>query len=123
MEPGLRRRMRSLLPLSIVASLLGCRGDQPAARSEPAPPNVLLFLVDTLRADALGTYGNDVVETPAIDRFAEQGTLFEWAFAQTPWTRPSVTSILTGLHPTVHGVERGGSVLPPVGKFLPEMLL
>jgi arylsulfatase A-like enzyme len=54
---------------------------------------VLLFLVDTLRADALGAYGNDVVETPAIERFAREGTLFEQAFAQTPWTRPSVTSI------------------------------
>jgi arylsulfatase A-like enzyme len=83
---------------------------------------VILFLVDTLRADALGAYGNDVVETPAIDRFAREGALFERAFAQSSWTRPSVTSILTGLHPSVHGVERRGSLLSPAVTFLPEVL-
>ncbi len=113
---------RPFLPLCVVAAIPACGINQSASNSSSQPPNVLLFLVDTLRADALGPYGNDVVETPAIDRFAREGTLFEWAFAQTPWTRPSVTSILTGLHPTVHGVERRGSVLPPGVEFLPEVL-
>ncbi len=106
----------------IVAAFAACRPDPSASNSASQPPNVLLFVVDTLRADALGAYGNDVLETPAIDRFAGEGTLFEWAFAPTPWTRPSVTTILTGLHPTVHGVERRGSVLPPGVAFLPEVL-
>ncbi len=112
-----------LIPFSLAAAIFGCRAPEPApGDSKPPRPNVLLFLVDTLRADALGPYGNSVVGTPAIDHFAGQGTLFEWAFAPTSWTRPSVTTILTGLHPAVHGVERRGSVLPPGVALLPEVL-
>ncbi|HJS74690.1 MAG TPA: sulfatase [Vicinamibacteria bacterium] len=107
----------------MAAALSGCgRQEAAPAASETRPPNILLFLVDTLRADALGAYGNEIVETPAIDRFAREGTLFERAFAPTSWTRPSVTSILTGLHPSVHGVERRGSALPSSVAVLPEIL-
>ncbi len=106
----------------MTAAILGCRVDEPASPKPPRAPNVILFLVDTLRADSLGAYGNDVVETPAIDRFAREGALFEQAFAQSSWTRPSVTSILTGLRPSVHGVERRGSLLSPAVTLLPEVL-
>jgi arylsulfatase A-like enzyme len=123
-----RRTCWAGLALSLAAALSGCGREEPAgaAPASPAsdvrPPNVLLFLVDTLRADALGAYGNEIVETPAIDRFAGEGTLFEKVFAPTSWTRPSVASILTGLEPTVHGVERRGSVLPEGVPYLPEIL-
>lgn len=119
----MKRTARSrLIPFGITVALLGCRVDEPKSKNSSQAPNVILFLVDTLRADALGAYGNDVVETPAIDRFAREGALFERAFAQSSWTRPSVTSILTGLHPSVHGVERRGSLLSPAVTFLPEVL-
>lgn len=70
-------------------------------------PNVLLVLLDTVRADALGAYGAPGAPTPVLDAFAGRGVLFEQAVAQAPWTIPSVTTYFTGLHPTAHGVIGG----------------
>lgn len=70
-----------------------------------APPNVLLITVDTLRPDRLSAYGYEKHETPAIDRLAAEGALFEQAFTDTPWTTPSMSSVLTGLYPTRHGFK------------------
>jgi arylsulfatase A-like enzyme len=69
----------------------------------PTPTNVLLVTVDTLRADHLSAYGYEGQATPNIDRLAAQGALFEQAFADTPWTTPSMSSVLTGTYPTRHG--------------------
>jgi arylsulfatase A-like enzyme len=70
-------------------------------------PNVILVSIDTLRADALGSYGG-VAETPALDALAAQGVLFERAYAPTALTAPSHTSLLTGTDPLQHGVVRNG---------------
>lgn len=75
-------------------------------------PNVLLYVVDTIRADSLKCYGNTVVHTPAIDAPAREGTLFETAVAPSSWTRASVGSLLTGLYPDVHGAEGRDDSLP-----------
>ena len=75
-----------------------------AAGAAPRP-NILLLLVDTLRADALGSYGNEVIETPVIDQLATEGMLFERAFAPSTWTRAALASILTGLEAPGHGAE------------------
>lgn len=83
----------------------GCR--QPATA-----PNVLLYMVDTLRADSLGCYGNEIIDTPNIDRFAREGMVFQNGFANASWTRPAVASVFTGLYPTRHRAEGRGSRLP-----------
>jgi arylsulfatase len=70
----------------------------------PAKPNVLLLLVDTLRADALGCYGASPSPSPTVDRLAAGGLLFDQVVAQSPWTLPSVASIFTGMHARSHGV-------------------
>jgi arylsulfatase A-like enzyme len=92
----------------VLAALLPACGCEPASPPPsdvpPVPPNVLLYVVDTLRVDGLGSYGNSAVQTLALDRLAAEGTLFESAYAGVPWTRPSVASILTGVRPGVHGV-------------------
>ena len=67
--------------------------------------NVVIYMVDTLRADRLGCYGAKRPLTPRIDQFAEDAALFEQAIAQSSWTRPSVASIFTGLGPDTHGVQ------------------
>jgi arylsulfatase A-like enzyme len=79
----------------------------PQASTAPAnaKPNILLYMVDTLRADSLGCYGNQVVDTPAIDRFANQGVLFQSAIAPSSWTRASIASVLTSLDPAAHGAQ------------------
>ena len=69
------------------------------------PPHLLLVTIDTLRADRLGGYGCKKGLTPNLDKLADQGALFERAYAQSPLTLPSHTSILTGTNPTFHGVK------------------
>jgi len=68
-------------------------------------PNIIVYLVDTLRADHLGCYGYDKQISPRIDDFAGESVLFEGSQAQSPWTRASVASVLTGLWPQVHGAQ------------------
>jgi len=67
-------------------------------------PNVVLISVDTLRADHLGCYGYDRPTSPALDRLANQGAVFDDASATSPWTLPSHASLLTGLFPRHHGL-------------------
>lgn len=74
----------------------------------PAPRNVLLVSIDTLRADHLGCYGATAIETPAIDRLAEEGVRFERAFTSAPLTLPAHWTIHTGREPWRHGVVDNG---------------
>ena len=67
-------------------------------------PNVLLLMVDALRADRLHCYGNPWQTSPAIDRLAADGVLFEQLIAHSSHTLPGVGSILTGLDPLRHGL-------------------
>jgi arylsulfatase A-like enzyme len=64
--------------------------------------NVLLYVIDTLRADHLGCYGYSRPTSPHIDGFAGGATLFESAVAQSSWTRPAVGALLTGMNPPSH---------------------
>ncbi len=73
---------------------------------------VILIIVDTLRADALSCYGGRRIDTPCIDRLAADGIFFEKAFAPSPWTTPSMASILAGLSPFVHMATDYQSILP-----------
>lgn len=86
------------------------------------PKNVIVYLVDTLRADHLGCYGYDKSVSPRIDAFAREATLFRHAVAQAPWTRPAVATILTGLLPRTHGVNRKKHALAPEAVTLAEAL-
>jgi arylsulfatase A-like enzyme len=73
-------------------------------RTREAGPSVLVLLVDTLRADALGAYGAVPSPSPALDALAARGLVFEQCVAQAPWTLPSVASLFTGLLPGEHGL-------------------
>jgi arylsulfatase A-like enzyme/uncharacterized membrane protein YbhN (UPF0104 family) len=74
--------------------------------------NVLLIVVDTLRADAIRAYGTEGARTPNLDRFAEDAIRYDQHFANASWTRPSFASILTGRYPGNHGVMGLSSALP-----------
>lgn len=91
-----------------------------ACEASPPPPNVLLYVIDTLRSDSLEPYGHPRIETPAAVRLASEGVLYERAYAQSSWTRPSITSILTGLEPDHHGVETREDQAPESLAFLAE---
>ncbi|HEV7735655.1 MAG TPA: sulfatase [Candidatus Binatia bacterium] len=66
-------------------------------------PNVLVLLVDTLRADRVGVFGAAPNRTPTLDALARTGLVFEQMVAQSSWTLPSVATLFTGLHPRSHG--------------------
>jgi len=76
------------------------------------PHNVLIFLVDGLRADALGCGGSPLALTPNIDALADGGVRFERGFAQETVCMPSRASLFTGRYPHVHGVWANGVSLP-----------
>lgn len=65
-------------------------------------PNVVLIVVDTLRADRLGSAGYGRPTSPALDRFAQRAVQFRRAYASSPWTAPSLSSLMTGLYPEQH---------------------
>lgn len=65
-------------------------------------PNIVLIVLDTLRADRMSCYGYGRQTTPLIDTFAEDATLFERAIVPAQWTIPSHASIFTGEYPTTH---------------------
>ena len=69
----------------------------------PAPPLVILYLVDTLRADHLPVYGYPRDTAPSLVRFARDSVVFDQAIASSSWTKPSVASIFTSLLPRDHG--------------------
>ncbi len=92
------------------------------ARRPPQRPNIVVYLIDTLRADHLGVYGYERPTSPNIDRFAADAVLFTAARAQSSWTRPAVVTLLTGLLPQSHGVEGRADVLPDSVGTLAEIL-
>ncbi|MCP4590440.1 MAG: sulfatase [bacterium] len=75
--------------------------DVPPASS----PNVVVIVLDTLRADHLGCYGYTRDTSPRIDAWAKRSTLYRRAIATAPWTVPTHASLFTGLHPFEHGAH------------------
>ena len=76
-----------LIALALAIGAIACRRSPPIHRQ--AGLNVLLVTIDTLRADAIGAYGNARASTPTIDRLAERGVRFSAAHAHTVVTLPS----------------------------------
>ena len=85
-------------------------------------PNLLIYVVDTLRADHLGCYGYSRPTSPELDRFARGAALFREARAQSSWTRPAMATILTGLLPATHQAEDVRDRLPERIDTLAERL-
>jgi arylsulfatase A-like enzyme len=82
---------------------IATRNLPPASKSSP---NVLVILVDTLRADHLSTYGYGRATSPFLTSIAHQGVLFEDAVSTSSWTLPAHQSLLTGRYPHEHGPLR-----------------
>jgi arylsulfatase A-like enzyme len=99
----------------LAAQLAACGPSAEApTRPEAAPssaarsPNVVLIVVDTLRADHLSTYGYPRPTTPNLDRLAAESLVFERAFTVMSHTLPAHVSLVTGVHPGTHGVLSNG---------------
>lgn len=88
----------------------------------PTGPNIIMIVVDCLRADHLGCYGYGRNTSPTIDKLAAQGIVFNNAYSNAPWTYPSITSILTSLLPNIHNINNLNDKLPNKVLTLPEVL-
>ncbi len=84
--------------------------------------NVILIVVDALRADHLGCYGYERDTSPVMDQLAEEGVLFNQAITQGSLTRISVASLFTSLYPSVHRVYELDAPLADEFITLPEIL-
>lgn len=86
------------------------------------PPNVLVLLLDAVRAKSIGlSGGRRVARTPVLDALAREGTNFPRAVAPANWTVPSHMSMMTGTYPSTHGVRtflRGEPPFPTVASWL-----
>jgi len=85
----------------VIALAAGCGGPK-----EPDRPNIIVILVDTLRADHLGVYGHPGRISPRLDKVAEESIVFDHCYAQAPWTPPSMGTLFTSLYPETHGLHR-----------------
>jgi arylsulfatase A-like enzyme/Tfp pilus assembly protein PilF len=97
-------------------------GPSPAEVVRTPDQNVLLITIDTLRADALGSYGARV-DTPNLDALARAGVRFDFAHAHAVVTLPSHVSILSGLYPYQHGVRENSGFRVPKGTTTAATLL
>jgi len=120
-----------LAALAVAGALAGrvlvpARAERPPHPAIPEAlakrPNIILVMVDTLRADHLSCYGSPEVETPALCSLAaDGGTIFD-GFSHASWTKPATASLLTSLLPSAHGAVAKTSVLPAEVELLAEAM-
>jgi arylsulfatase A-like enzyme len=101
---------RCVVSLLVAAALAACappapRGEIRARLAAAGRPNLLLIVVDTLRADRTTPYGFAQDTTPELARWAAHGVVFERAQAQSSWTKISMASLLTSLWPRSHAIH------------------
>jgi len=104
-------------PAAVSPSTTGGAGARGTSR-----PNLVVYLIDTLRADHLGCYGYPRPTSPEIDRFAAEGVRAADGRAQSSWTKPGVASVLSGLHPSQHGAQQRAERIPESVALVSERL-
>lgn len=94
------------LAVNLWPMLQGGAGPSQRRTGQPAalPFNVVVVLIDTLRADHLGAYGYALPTSPNFDALARDSVVFDGTTAQAAWTKPSVASLMTGVYVHKHGV-------------------
>ncbi|TNE86731.1 MAG: hypothetical protein EP330_20725 [Deltaproteobacteria bacterium] len=119
--PGLAVAWGGLLAVTGAVAMAPLTEDPRAnfAADKPVPPgleeapDVLLIMIDTLRADYLGIYGKEGNPSPNLDALAADGIVFEQAFAQASWTRSSGATLFTSRIPSSHNADTKAAQLSP----------
>ena len=116
------RRFGSLF-FFVAVGLSVAQTNSPTPRLHKAgKPDIFLVTLDTLRADHVHCYGDEHIQTPALDALAQSGVRFTQAFTPSPITNTSHTTILTGLLPSSHGVTDFAIPLSPAHPTWAELL-
>ena len=108
--------------LMLALAIGSCTDREPDAPSIP----VVIYLVDTLRADRLGIYGYaERITSPQLDKLVADSVVFEQAYAPASWTNPSVASLLTSTFACEHGMvttkQRLDTSLVPLAERLHDI--
>lgn len=102
----------SLATVGLAVGVAAWRGSSAGpTRATPPPFDVVIYLIDTLRADRVGAYGYGKPTSPTIDELAKESVVFENCSAAAPWTLPSIVAMQTSLPPCEHGVLVDGHKL------------
>jgi arylsulfatase A-like enzyme len=111
-------RAAILLIVILAGTLPGCSFERGPAHNGT---NVLLIVLDTVRSDRFGSYGNKNGVTPEIDAIAERGLVFSHCYSNSSWTLPSHASMFTGLYPVGHRATQETLKLAPGHPTLAEI--
>jgi len=84
--------------------------------------NVIVFITDQQRADHLSCYGNQILQTPNIDKIGDEGVRFTNYYCNTPICMPNRANFFTGSYPSVHGTRSNGINLNPKEKTIADSL-
>ncbi|MFN7919032.1 MAG: sulfatase [Bryobacteraceae bacterium] len=85
-------------------------------------PNILVYMVDTLRASHTSLHGYQRTTTPFLSKLAASGTVFDDCHAQATWTKPSVASLMTSLYTYAHGINMDTDTIPARAETLAQQL-
>jgi arylsulfatase A-like enzyme len=90
--------------------------------AEASRPNVIFYVIDGGGADQMSLYGYNRNTTPNLDAIAAEGAVFEWAYSNASWSKPSTTSFMTSLQNSVLGNTKDGQFdpLPAEAKTMSE---
>ncbi|MAB77920.1 MAG: hypothetical protein CMJ89_01085 [Planctomycetes bacterium] len=104
-EDGIEKKPSEALRVGFGGLSFERRWSTERTLSSSDKPNVILIVMDTLRADRMDVYGYAKPTTPNLSRLAQRGIVYERAYSTASWTWPSTASILTGKLPQEHGVQ------------------
>lgn len=116
-----RRVVVALVPIALVVVVatgqghvrpFGWSGQLSKEAPPAAAPDIYLISIDALAAKDMSLYGYRLPTTPELDAFAQHATVFDHYYANSNWTLPTVTSMLTGLYPTTHRATQIHGRLP-----------
>ncbi|REJ66506.1 MAG: hypothetical protein DWQ31_14580 [Planctomycetota bacterium] len=107
LRAGRRTRLVAIIFMGAVVLLAGCHAtSEPETKDPPRPPNIVVFLTDDQGWGDLGCYGHPIIQSPHLDRFAQQGLRLTQCYAASAVCSPSRSAILTGRTPYRNGVFR-----------------
>lgn len=109
--------------VSIIAVIaIGCKNDQPYVADTDNPPNIIFIMTDDHAYQAISAYGSELIETPNIDKLAEQGIRFDQAHVTNSICSPSRAVILTGKFSHLNGVKDNIDIFDSTQVTYPKLL-